>query len=70
MSVLIMMTTYNGETYLRAQLDSLLAQDNGDFTLAVQDDGSTDATNAILEEYRAYKPSPVHKQFRRHGVFY
>lgn len=72
MSVLIMMTTYNGETYLRAQLDSLLAQDNGDFTLAVQDDGSTDATNAILEEYATHD-----KRIRlfsnnsgRHGVFF
>ncbi len=51
--VSIAMTTYNGERYLRQQLDSLLAQDYENFEILVADDGSSDGTLAILEEYAA-----------------
>ena len=50
-SALIMMAVYNGEHYLRQQLDSILAQTMEDWELVVQDDGSTDGTKAILQEY-------------------
>ena len=52
-SVLIMMAAYNSERFLREQLDSILAQTYGNWTLLVQDDGSTDGTEAILAEYAA-----------------
>lgn len=51
--VLILMATYNGERYLRAQLDSILAQTHVDWVLLVRDDGSSDATISILEAYKA-----------------
>ena len=46
------MSTYNGEKYIREQLDSIIAQ-VGDMhaVIYVRDDGSTDATVSILEEY-------------------
>lgn len=44
------MATYNGERYLRAQLESILSQLGEDDELVIQDDGSTDATLAILRE--------------------
>ena len=47
----IAMTTFNGEKYLRKQLDSILAQTYKDFELVVCDDCSTDNTHSILEEY-------------------
>lgn len=47
----IAMATYNGEKYLREQLDSILAQTVQDFELVVCDDCSTDSTVRILEEY-------------------
>jgi glycosyltransferase involved in cell wall biosynthesis len=45
------MPVYNGEKYLRATLDSLLAQTASDFELIVSDNCSTDQTRTICEEY-------------------
>lgn len=47
------MCTYNGEKYLREQLDSVLGQTYGLHEIIVQDDGSTDATMDIVREYAA-----------------
>jgi hypothetical protein len=47
----VLMPIYNGQTYLREALDSLLAQSLRDWELLAIDDGSTDATAAILAEY-------------------
>ena len=47
------MTTYNGEKYLREQLDSILAQTYSDFELVICDDCSNDSTRAILQEYES-----------------
>ena len=45
------MPAYNRETYIRESIDSVLAQSFTDFELIVVDDGSTDATAAIVESY-------------------
>lgn len=47
----IAMTTYNGEMYLREQLDSILTQTRTDFEIVVCDDCSRDSTPKILAEY-------------------
>ena len=47
----IVMSTYNGGQYLRKQLDSVLRQTVADFTLLIRDDGSSDNTLEILEQY-------------------
>lgn len=49
----IAMTTYNGEKYLREQLDSILNQTYSDFELIICDDCSKDNTRQILSEYAA-----------------
>ena len=46
--VSVLMTTYNGAATIAASIDSILAQSFRDFELVVVDDGSTDATPAIL----------------------
>lgn len=51
MSLQILLSTYNGEKYIRIQLDSLLAQTYQDFKVLIRDDGSLDKTREILEEY-------------------
>ena len=51
--VSVLLSTYNGAAYLRAQLDSLLAQTHAAWTLYWRDDGSTDGTVAILKEFAA-----------------
>ena len=54
MNIAVMMSTFNGCQYLREQLDSILEQ-NGDFDIdiLVRDDGSTDETVLILNEYKS-----------------
>ncbi len=47
------MCTYNGEKYLREQLDSILSQTYPIKEIIIQDDVSTDSTVAICEEYAA-----------------
>ena len=44
---------YNCEAYLRECIDSILAQTFTDFELILLDDGSTDASGAICDEYAA-----------------
>ena len=51
-SVAVLMSTYNGEKYLREQIESIIAQENVDVHLFIRDDMSTDGTKAILEEYK------------------
>ncbi len=48
----ILLAAFNGTKYGPALLDSLLAQTNQNFNLLVRDDGSTDDTVAMLENYR------------------
>ena len=47
----IAMTTYNGEKYLREQLDSIINQTYIDWKLIICDDCSKDTTWSILEDY-------------------
>ncbi len=50
--VLVLMSTYNGEKYLKEQIDSILNQKEVKISLLVRDDGSTDNTHAILNKYQ------------------
>ena len=60
-TVEILLAAYNGERFLREQLDSLLAQTWEQWHLTVSDDGSTDGTSAILDEYAARYPDRVRR---------
>lgn len=53
--VLIMLSTYNGEKFLREQLDSLYAQEGVNIHILVRDDGSKDKTIEILKEYQSLR---------------
>jgi glycosyltransferase involved in cell wall biosynthesis len=44
---------YNGQRYVREAIDTVLAQTYGDFTLYISDNGSTDDTQSICEDYAA-----------------
>lgn len=46
------MSTFNGAQHLQAQLASFLDQDHTEWDLWVSDDGSEDATCAIVEDFR------------------
>lgn len=51
--VTVLMSTYNGEKFIREQIDSILNQKEVEVSLLVRDDGSTDSTLDILEEYQS-----------------
>lgn len=51
MKISVILTAYNAAAYLREALDSILAQDYQDWEAICIDDGSTDATAAILDDY-------------------
>ena len=50
--VSVAMVSYNGEKYLKEQIESVLQQLGPEDELVVSDDGSTDRTLEILEEYQ------------------
>jgi glycosyltransferase involved in cell wall biosynthesis len=50
-TIAILLCTYNGEAYLRSQIESYLSQTYQHWRLYVSDDGSTDGTMTILQEY-------------------
>jgi glycosyltransferase involved in cell wall biosynthesis len=47
--VAVLLCTYNGERFLAEQLESIERQTHTNWTLTVSDDGSTDATYALLD---------------------
>lgn len=51
MKITVLMSTYNGEKYLREQIDSVLGQKDIDLALLIRDDGSSDKTVEIIEGY-------------------
>lgn len=54
--VAVLMSTFNGEKYLREQLDTIFLQKNVDVHLYIRDDGSDDETINIINEYMVDHP--------------
>ena len=54
--VSVVMCTYNGEKFLREQLDSIVQQSYPIHELLIQDDQSKDRTTEIIKEYQARYP--------------
>lgn len=52
-TVSVIMPVYNAGEFLRSTIDSILAQTFTDFEFVIIDDGSTDSSLEILEEYTA-----------------
>lgn len=66
-TVSIIMGTYNGEKFIREQLDSILEQTYPIKEIIIQDDGSTDGTIAICEEYAEKHPN-IHFSCNEHNL--
>lgn len=58
-SVLVLLSTYNGERYLNEQLSSIFTQKDVDISILVRDDGSTDSTLSILAKYADSHPNKI-----------
>ena len=48
----VCMATYNGEKYLKDQLDSILKQIQSSDEVIISDDGSNDSTRYIIEKFQ------------------
>lgn len=66
--VQILLSSYNGEKYIREQIDSILKQDYPNISLLIRDDGSTDKTVDIIKEYVANDPRISFYQGENVGV--
>lgn len=68
--VSIALATYNGERFLSQQLDSYLRQTRLPDELCISDDGSSDGTLHLAEEFQKKAPFPVRigRNHQRRGV--
>lgn len=71
-SILIMMATYNGEEFLREQLDSILCQTISTWQLLIRDDNSSDQTRVIIKEYeeKDSRIQLIENTSNYHGAYY
>ena len=52
--VTVVMSAYNGSKYIEAQLDSIFRQKDVDVTCYVRNDGATDNTRDVLNNFTPY----------------
>jgi len=55
----ILLATYNGSSFLAAQIDSILQQDYPHLRLLIRDDCSQDGTEVVIQKYAALFPSKI-----------
>ncbi len=55
----ILMATYNGEKFIKEQIDSILNQTYKNWKLIIHDDGSTDGTPKIIKDYVKRFPDKI-----------
>lgn len=55
----ILLAVYNGEKYLRQQLESIINQTYKEFNIIIRDDGSTDSSLAIIKEFALLHPDKI-----------
>lgn len=58
-AVSVALCTYQGEAYLREQLESIAAQTVPPAEVVIADDGSTDGTVALIEDFTAHYEGPI-----------
>ncbi|MBQ2917028.1 MAG: glycosyltransferase family 2 protein [Clostridia bacterium] len=58
----VLLATYNGEKYLKEQIDSILNQTYKNIHLIVSDDSSRDGTRQILKQYETDERITIHYQ--------
>lgn len=56
---LILLSSYNGENYIAQQLESLLNQEEVLLHIFIRDDGSTDSTVSLINEFMVKFPSLI-----------
>lgn len=67
MKVSIIVPVYNTEKYLRKTLESLIAQNIDSYEIIVVNDGSTDNSQRIIDEYAKQYPNLIHAYSKQNG---
>jgi hypothetical protein len=68
MRISVAMCTYNGAAFLPAQLQSILAQTRPPDEIVICDDGSTDNTRTILEQFKEQSSIPITLHFNEQNL--
>lgn len=55
----VLLPVYNGEKYIRDQINSILAQSYQDWILKIRNDGSSDNSQTIIEEFCRKYPDKI-----------
>lgn len=55
----ILMATYNGEKFIKEQMDSIISQSYSDWRLIISDDCSKDGTVSIVKKYQKQYPDKI-----------
>ncbi len=58
-SILVLMSTYNGELYLPEQIESIMQQKDVNVSLLIRDDGSKDNTENIVKQFQGKYPNRI-----------
>src|SRR5688572_12209484 len=58
-TVSVVVATFNGERFLGEQLDSIARQPLRPVEVIIADDGSTDGTTGVVQDFAARAPFPV-----------
>jgi glycosyl transferase family 2 len=64
----VAMCTYNGAEFLPAQLQSIITQSRRPDEIVICDDGSTDATQTLLEQFAIESPVPINLHFNQQNL--
>ena len=57
--ITVLLAVYNGEKYLKEQIESILNQSVKDIKIVIRDDGSTDGSSEIIEKYCSEYPEKI-----------
>ncbi len=68
LTVAVLMTTYNGEKFLKQQLDSILSQTYQNFKLYISDDNSSDSTVQIISKYQNNHPDKIFYKVNQNNI--
>ena len=63
----VCIATYNGEKYIKEQLDSILCQLGAEDEIVISDDGSTDNTIEIIKNYNDNRIKIFHHKKEKHN---
>lgn len=59
--ITVLLAVFNGERYLKQQIDSILSQTVTDIKVVIRDDGSIDASPRIIDDYCSKYPQIISK---------